>query len=411
MTDPLSLAHAEALDRADPLAPFRARFRLPPGVIYLDGNSLGALPEATVAAQADAVARQWGEGLVGSWNDAGWMAAPERIGGKVARLIGARPDEVVVAESTSVNLYKAIVALAALDDRPGVLLTEAGNFPTDLHVAEGAAALLPRLRVEAVAGGDVAAAIGPETRILLLTHVHYKTARRHDMAALTRVAHDVGARVIWDLSHSVGAVPVDLDGTGADMAVGCGYKYLNGGPGAPAFLFARAGLHERLRSPIAGWLGHAAPFDFGDDYVPAPGIARFRAGTPPMLSLLALETGVDLMLEAAGPALWAKSAALFDLFAALMAARCPAPRLVSPVDPGARGSHIAFAHPAAHAMIQALVARRVVGDFRAPDILRFGLTPLYLGFADVWRAVDHIAAMLAREEWREDGFAVRRRVT
>jgi kynureninase len=360
---------------------------------------------------ADAVSRQWGEGLVTSWNAAGWIDAGLRVGGKIARLIGARADEVVVADSTSINLFKVLVAAGQLDTRPGVLLTEAGNFPTDLYVAQGVAALLPHLTVRALPRDEIAGAIDGDTRLLALTHVHYKTAARFDMAALSARAHAVGALAIWDLSHTAGAVAVDLNEAGADLAVGCGYKYLNGGPGAPAFVFARAGLHERLGSPIPGWLGHAAPFDFVDGYAPAPGVARFQCGTPPILSMTALEQGVDLMTEAAGPDLWAKSAALFDLFATLAVARLPELALVSPADAAERGSHISFAHPHAHAMIQALIARGVVGDFRAPDILRFGLTPLYLGFADVWQAVEHIAAMLAADEWRDPRFAVRAKVT
>lgn len=407
----LSLDHARALDAADPLRRFRERVRMPEGLIYLDGNSLGPVPAATPPLVEDVVARQWGKGLVTSWNAAGWMEAPERIGGKIARLIGAGADEVIVADSTSVNLFKLIAAAAMLDERPGTLLTEPGNFPTDLHVAEGACRLIPHLALETAPAERLAAALGPDTRILMLTHVHYRTAFRHDMAALTAAAHATGAVVIWDLSHSVGAVPLDLAAAGADFAVGCGYKYLNGGPGAPAFLYAARRWHDRLQSPVTGWLGHAAPFDFGDAWEAAPGMRRFLAGTPPILSLLALEAGVDLMLEAVGPALWAKSAALFDLFAALMAARCPSLRLVSPPDAGARGSHISFAHEGGYAMIQALIARGVIGDFRAPDVLRFGLTPLYLGFEDVWRAVDHIAAMLSAEEWRRPEFGVRARVT
>ena len=406
----ISLADAEALDRADPLRAFRGRFRLADGLIYLDGNSLGALPARTPAILADAVERQWGRDLIGSWNSAGWMDAPERVGGKIAGLIGAEADEVVVADSTSVCLFKALAAAASLDPRPGVILSEPGNFPTDLHVAEGLARLMPHLQVRTVPADRIADAIDADTRILMLTHVHYRTAAMHDMPALTARARAAGAAAIWDLSHSVGAVPVDLNGAGADFAVGCGYKYLNGGPGAPAFLFA-ARRHHGVEAPLAGWLGHAAPFDFGDAWQPAPGIARFRTGTPPVLGLAALEAGVDLVREAWGPALWAKSAALFDLFADLVAQRCPGLALVSPRDAARRGSHIAFAHPDAYPMVQALIARGVVGDFRAPDVLRFGLTPLYVGHADVWRAVDHMAAMLATGEWRDPRFQVRARVT
>lgn len=406
-----SLADVEALDRADPIASFRDRFALPAGVIYLDGNSLGPLPLATLAAQADAVANQWGSGLIRSWNDAGWIDAPLRIGAKLAPLIGAGADEVVVTDSTSVNLFKAVVAAAGLDPRPGALLTEAGNFPTDLYIARGAVAALPHMRLDIAAPGEILSAIGADTRVVLLTHVHYKTGHRHDMAAITRAAHAVGAVIIWDISHSAGAVAIDLNGCDVDLAVGCGYKYLNGGPGAPSFLFAARRLQPRLRSPLAGWFGHVDPFAFTDDFVAAPGIARFQCGTPPMLSLLALETGIDVFVQADTAALFAKSAALFDVFADLVAARCPALELVTACDPAARGSHISFAHPSGYAIVQALIARGVIGDFRAPDVLRFGLTPLYLGFADVWRAVDQLADVLDHEHWRDPRFSLRSRVT
>ncbi len=406
----LTLDEARARDAADPLRPFRTRFRLPEGVIYLDGNSLGALPEAAAARVAAVVADEWGHSLIRSWNDHDWIGAPQRIGGKIARIVGARENEVVVADSTSVNLFKLIVAAAELSpDRPEIL-TELGNFPTDLHVARRAAELVGG-RLRAVETAALIDAIVPETGVIVLTHVHYRTGYRHDMPAVTALAAARGARVIWDLSHSVGAVPLDLAGTGAELAIGCGYKYLNGGPGAPAFLYVATALQSGLVSPIAGWMGHATPFAFGDDYAPAPGVDRFLAGTPPLLSLLALEVGVDLMLEADAQAVWTKSCALFDLFAALMAERCPDLTLVSPTDSARRGSHIAFAHPEACAIVQALIARGVIGDFRAPDVARFGLTPLYFGFEDVWRAVDILAGILASGEWREPQFSQRGRVT
>ena len=402
---------ARALDAADPLAPARTRFRLPDGLVYLDGNSLGALPVATPTRLADAVERQWGEQLIGSWNSEGWIEAPARIAGKIAPLLGAASDEVLVADSTSINLFKLAVAGLRLSAR-SVLLTETGNFPTDLHIAEGAAAAISGgARVRAVAPEAVADAIGPETGLLLLTHVHYRTGARRDMAALTARAHAAGALVLWDLSHSAGAVPLELDACQVDLAVGCGYKFLNGGPGAPAFLYAARRHHEALRTPLPGWFGHAEPFAFRDDYAPAPGIARFACGTPPMLSLLALEAGVESFAGADMADLWAKSRALWDLFADELGRRCLELEIITPADPDARGSQLSVRHEAAWPLCQALIAEGVVGDFRAPDVLRFGLTPLYTRFEDIWTAADRLADILATERWREPRFQARTRVT
>jgi kynureninase len=400
---------ARALDAADPLRPLRDRFQLPEGTVYLDGNSLGALPKATPARQREVVEREWGEALIRSWNEAGWIEAPMRIGAGIAGIVGAQPDEVAVADSTSVNLFKLLVAAARLSDRP-VLLTEAGNFHTDLHIASGVADLLG-LSLDVAPRGEIEARIGPDTNLLLLTHVHYKTAERFDMAALTARSKAAGALTIWDLSHSAGAVPLDLNRDGAELAVGCGYKYLNGGPGAPAFLYVAEHLQERLVSPLRGWMGHAAPFAFTDDYVPAPGIARFLAGTPPILSLAALESGLATFDGVAMEDLWAKSVALFDLFARLAAERCPQLECISPREPELRGSHISYRHPNAFELCQALIAEKVIGDFRAPDVVRFGLTPLYLGFEEVWEAVERLAAILETGRWRDPRFAVRGKVT
>ncbi|MEO8927319.1 MAG: kynureninase [Caulobacteraceae bacterium] len=391
-----------AWDGADPLRTFRGRFVLPPGVIYLDGNSLGPLPAATPGRIAAAVEHEWGERLIRGWNDADWIGAPARVGGKIAGLIGAAAHEVVVADSTSVNLFKLLAA--ALGGRPGrtVILTEAGNFPTDLYIAGGVASVLPGARLRAVASGDVEAAIDEDVAVVMLTHVHYKSAARRDMAAITARAHQAGALALWDLSHSAGAVSVDLCGAGADLAVGCGYKYLNGGPGAPAFLFVAEALHETLRSPLSGWMGHAAPFDFTDDYQPAAGIGRFLCGTPPILGLLALEVGIDLALEADMGAVAAKSVRLWDLFGGQVEARCGGHgfELLTPRDAARRGSHISFAHPEGYRIVQALIARGVIGDFREPDVLRFGITPLYLGYEDVWRAVETLYEVMQGEAWR-----------
>ena len=409
----ITLAEAEALDSADPLRPLRDRFLLPQDLIYLDGNSLGALPRATVHRQQEVVGVEWGQSLIRSWNEHGWIDAPQRVGARIAPLIGARPNEVIVADSVSVNLFKLITAAAALAPERPVLLSEAGNFHTDLHVASGAAELLPGLRLEVVERDALESSIGADTNLVLLTHVHYKSGTRFDMAALTARAKAAGARVIWDLSHSAGAVPLDLGRDGAELAVGCGYKYLNGGPGAPAFLYVAEALQERLVPALRGWMGHAAPFAFTDDYVPAPGVARFLAGTPPMLSLLALESGVETFAEVDMAMVWTKSVALFDLFLALAEERCAGHGLecISPRDPERRGSHISFRHPHAFEMCQALIEAGVIGDFRAPDVARFGLTPLYLGYAEIWKAVDRLADILASGRWREPRFAVRGKVT
>ncbi len=407
---------ARSLDAADPLRGFRDRFHLPDGVIYLDGNSLGALPHATRDAQADAVTRQWGDQLIGSWNSPngdgmGWIEAPARIGAAIAPLIGAAANEVIVTDSVSVNLFKAIAAAAALNPGRFELLTETGNFPTDLYVANGAASVIAGLTVRAVAPEAVEDAIGPDTAILLLTHVHYKSGTRRDMAAMTARAQAAGALVVWDLSHSAGAVPLALSREDVDFAVGCGYKFLNGGPGAPSFLYAAARHHAAMRSPLQGWFGHAAPFAFDDAYEPAPGMTRMLCGTPPMLSLLALESGVATFAGTDMGAVFAKSSALFDLFADQVASRCPELTLVSPRDAACRGSQISFSHPHAYEICQAMIAADVVGDFRAPDILRFGLTPLYTGFEDLWIAADRLADILDSGRWRDARYAVKAKVT
>ncbi len=398
------------MDVADPLRHFRARFNLPEDLIYLDGNSLGPLPSDTPQIIANAVSRQWGHSLIKSWNDHNWIGAPQRIGNKIGALIGAGLDEVVVADSTSINLYKLILAAARLNANGTEILTEAGNFPTDIYIADGAARTLG-LNLRLAESNALSEAITEQTALVVLTHVNYRSGYRHDIAALTRLAASKKVPIIWDLSHSVGAVPLNLRQDGAELAVGCGYKHLNGGPGAPAFLYVSGALQATIASPIAGWLGHAAPFDFTDEYRPAPGIAKFLAGTPPILSLLALEAGVDLMLEVDRPALYAKSAALFDLFAALVSAQCPALNLASPQDPARRSGHIAFAHESAYAIVQALIARGVIGDFRTPDIARFGITPLYTSFEDVWHSVQILGEIMTTGVWRNAEFSKRRMVT
>ena len=406
----MNRAEARALDAADPLRTFRERFALPEGVIYLDGNSLGALPRAAAERQRRVVEQEWGASLIRSWNEHGWIDAPAGIGARIAPLIGARPHEVIVADSVSVNIFKLLTAAAALSPERRVILSEAGNFHTDLHVASGAAELMG-MELRVVERGELEAAIGPETNLLLLTHVHFKSGFRFDMAALSARAKAAGARVVWDLSHSAGAVPLHLTNDGAELAVGCGYKYLNGGPGAPAFLYVAEHLQDQLRPTLCGWMGHASPFAFTDHYEPAPGIMRFLVGTPPMLSLLALGSGIESFDGVDMDQVWLKSIALFDLFARLTEERCPEIECISPRGPERRGSHISFRHPHAFELCQALIADGVIGDFRAPDVIRFGLTPLYLGFEDIWRAVEIMAAIMESGSWREPRFAIRGKVT
>lgn len=400
------------LDAADPLARFREAFDLPPGVIYLDGNSLGPLPRATPSRLDEVVRREWGQDLIRSWNTAGWIEAPQRVGGKIARLIGAEPHEVAVADSTSVNLFKAAAAALSLNSGRRTLLTESGNFPTDGYVLEGVAGMAGA-RVKALPTEEVLASLDGDVAALVLTHVHYKSARRWDMAAVTRAAHEAGALMIWDLSHSTGAVAVDLNGCGADLAVGCGYKYLNGGPGAPAFLFVADRWLGKARSPLSGWMGHAAPFAFEDGYRPADCIRAMLCGTPPILGIAALEAGVDLQLQADPAAVEAKGLSLAGLFTDLVEARCAGfgLRLASPRAPEPRGLHVSFAHPEGYAIIQALIARGVIGDFRDPDILRFGFSPLFLSHAEVWDAVEILREVLETRAYEAPQFRARAAVT
>jgi kynureninase len=417
-----SLSDAQALDAADMLAPLREQFEIPPGLIYLDGNSLGVLPRATAARVQQVVQQEWGTGLIGSWNSAGWMELAPRIGDKIARLVGAGPGELVATDSTSVNLFKVLSAALniARADAPTRkrIVSERSNFPTDLYIAEALAKERGLELVLSESPEQLPGLLDDRCAVLMLTHVNYSTGRMHDMAALSRAAHAAGALALWDLAHSAGAVPVDLRGSGADFAVGCGYKYLNGGPGAPAFAWVAPRHAERFWQPLAGWMGHAAPFEFTPDYRPAAGIRRYLCGTPPVLSLAALECGVDSVL-AAEPfggmtALRRKSLALTRAFADGVEARCAGHglKLVSPRDDALRGSQVCFAHPGiGYPVMQALIARSVVGDFRAPDILRFGFTPLYTRFVDVWHAVGHLRQVLEGGEWREARFNQRAAVT
>ncbi len=390
----------------------RAMFELPDGVTYLDGNSLGPLPRAATERMAQVMRDEWGQMLITGWNRAGWMAQPARMGDRIARLIGAEPGHVVMGDTLSVKVYQALAA--ALDMRPDrrVILSDSGNFPSDLYMAEGLIKALDRgheLRV--VAPEEVEAAISDEVAVLLLTQVDYRTGRMHDMATLTARAHAMGALTVWDLAHSAGAVPVDLVGCGADFAVGCTYKFLNGGPGAPAFIYV-APRHADAASPaLSGWLGHAAPFAFEPSYRPGAGIERMRVGTPPVLALAALEAALDVWDSVDMEDLRARSIALSERFIAAVEATCPALELASPRDPAQRGSQVSFRFEQGYAAMQALIARGVIGDFRAPDIMRFGITPLYLDEADIDRAAAVLAEVLNKRLWDAPEYHERATVT
>ncbi|MDZ4308826.1 kynureninase [Allopontixanthobacter sp.] len=406
----MTLEEARRLDAADPLREYRERFYLPDGVIYLDGNSLGALPKDTPARLERVVRGEWGEGLIRSWNDADWITLPQRVGAKIAPLIGAGADEVIVCDSVSVNLFKLIGAALAMRPDRKVILSEPGNFPTDLYMIAGLEAQgLAERRL--AAPDDLEAALDGDVALLMLTHVHYKTGRTHDMVRLTRAAQAAGALVLWDLSHSGGAVPVDLTGCNADFAVGCGYKYLNGGPGAPAYAYVARRHHEALSQPLTGWMGHAAPFAFTDDYAPAPGVTRLLAGTPGILGIAALEVGVDLIAEIGIDRLAAKSRKLSEFFRKCVAEQVPDLELVSPAEPLARGSQLSFRHAQAYAICQALIARGIIGDFRDPDILRFGFAPAYVSFEDVFLAAEGLADIIATRAWNRPEFQQRAAVT
>jgi len=410
----LTLADLEAMDRADPLRTLRDAFMLADGIVYLDGNSLGALPRETPTRLQQVAAGQWGQDLVRSWTAHDWIGAPQRVGDKIARLIGAGAGEVVVSDSTSVNLFKLLAAACRLRPGRSVILSEPGNFPNDLYVAQGLQGLSNgRIELRLAPANQIEAAVDERVAVVLLTHVHYKSAAVHDMARIAARAHAQGALTLWDLSHSTGAVPVDLNAAQADFAVGCGYKYLNGGPGAPAYLFVAQRHQAATASPITGWLGHARPFDFVDDYAPAPGIARFLAGSHPILGIAALEVGVDLMLRADAQCRVDKSRALSELFVALVESRCDGQglELASPRDPQARGSHVAFRNAQAYAVMQALIARGVIGDFRAPDLMRFGFAPLYNRHTDIWHAVETLRDVLQTAAWDRPEFRQRHTVT
>ena len=398
MRVPESRVECEQWDLRDPLASYRGEFRLRQGLVYLDGNSLGALTNRSAQRVRSMVEDEWGRDLISSWNVHGWFDIPTRLGAAIAPLIGAGADEVIVADSTSINLFKLAAAATIARGARRRIVTESGNFPTDLYVLQGLAQLAGGgIEVVEVPRSQIELAIDHNTFLVVLTHVHYRTAEMFDMEAVTARAHAVGARVLWDLSHSVGALPVRLNACRADFAVGCTYKYLNGGPGAPAFLYVREDLQESLRPAVSGWMGHAVPFDFVDQYQPGGGMSRHRCGTPSLVAYAALEGALDALDGLDLQLVREKSIALMELFIRGIEA-LPASyglSLASPREVERRGSHVALAHPRAYELVQALIARDVVGDFRAPDVARFGFTPLYLGFADVWTACATIREVLS----------------
>jgi kynureninase len=390
----------------------RSLFTIPEGVIYLDGNSLGALPSAVPARVNSMIEAEWGHELIRGWNSAGWMVQPRRVGDRIARLIGAAPGTVVMGDTLSIKVYQALAAALSLNPSRGVILSDSGNFPSDLYMAQGLVRMLgDRATLKVVEPEEVEAAIDDSVAVLMLTEVDYRTGRMHDMKALTARAHSAAALVVWDLAHSAGAVPVDLAGADADFAVGCTYKYLNGGPGAPAFIYVAPRYADVAPPALSGWMGHEAPFAFDLDYRPGGGIERMRIGTPPIIALAALDAALDAWEGVSMQDVRQASIALSELFIMEVERRCPSLTLASPRDPSRRGSQVSFRHPDGYAIMRALIARGVIGDFRAPDALRFGFTPLYLGEAEVRGAVDILEEVLVNRLWDKPEYRQKELVT
>ncbi|CCG85873.1 kynureninase [Erwinia piriflorinigrans] len=411
--------HCLILDEQDPLAHLRQQFTLPDGVIYLDGNSLGARPRNAGERARRVIEQEWGDGLIRSWNSAGWQKLPQRLGDRLAALIGADAGEVAITDTTSINLFKVLSAAlqvqAGREPQRRVIVSESSNFPSDLYIAEGLIRMLGQgysLRL-VDSPQQLPAAIGQDTAVVMLTHVNYKSGYMHDMSEMTGAIHAAGALSIWDLAHSAGAVPVELKRSGADYAIGCTYKYLNGGPGAPAFLWVAPALCDLVPQPLSGWFGHARPFDMATHYQPGSGIVRYLCGTQPIVSLAMVECGMDIFAQTDMQSLRRKSLALSDLFIQRVEQRCAGYdlELITPRDHARRGSHVSFAHPEGYAVIQALIARGVIGDYREPGIMRFGFTPLYNCFSDVWQAVEILAQILEHKTWSQAQFQVRHSVT
>jgi len=401
-------------DQTDELRHFRDRYAIPRGMIYLDGNSLGLMPKAVPERVAHAVSVQWAEDLITSWNKHGWFHLPRVAGNKIARLIGAATDSVIVADTISVNLFKVLSAALALRRGRKVILSDSGNFPSDLYVAQGLNRFLADGHsLKAVAPEDVLDAISTDVAVVMVTEVDYRTARRHDMKAIVTKAHAQGALVIWDLAHSAGAIPVDLMGADCDFAIGCTYKYINGGPGSPAFVFVHPRLQNEAEPALVGWWGHANPFAFSPEWQPASGMVRQQCGTQAMLSMVALDAALDTWADADMQKLHAKSKDLCGLFIALVEERCARHglRLAGPRDFAARGSHVSFHCPEGYAVMQALIAAGVVGDFRAPDLIRFGFAPLYNSFTETFDAAETLGHILDTRSWNRPEFLAKKSVT
>jgi kynureninase len=400
------------LDASDPLKGCRARFILPAGVNYLDGNSLGALPGGVAEHVANVVKGEWGEGLIRSWNQAGWYVSPARVGAKLSRLLGAKPHEVTVTESISINLFKLLVAAARMRPARKTILAERGNFPSDNHIVDSVARLLG-LKARFVPAGEIAAAIDEDTGVATLSHVNYRTAEVQDMADVTAAAHAKGALIVWDLAHSSGAVDVRLDAANADFAVGCGYKFLNGGPGAPSHIFVAERHFGAVDQPLTGWFGHAEPFRFDDGYRRAEGIRHMLCSTPQMLSMAAFERALDAFEGVSMTEVERKGRSLGDLMIKLYDERLKALGcgLATLRDGSRRGNHVSFTHQAGYAVMQALIRRGVIGDFRAPDVMRFGFGPLYVRFVDIYDAVAAIADVLGSGAYEDETLAERQVVT
>jgi kynureninase len=411
--------HCLNSDRQDPLAHLKAQFELPPGVLYMDGNSLGVMPKTAAARAAQVITEEWGTGLIRSWNSAGWFDLPARLGDKLGSLLGAREGELVITDTTSLNIFKALAAALRIQQqkRPSrrVILSERDNFPTDLYMIQGMIDLLQqgyemRLIDEEL---PLSQALDESVAVVLLSHVNYRSGRMYDMVDVTAQAHEQGALTIWDLAHAAGAVPVDLNGANADFAVGCTYKYLNGGPGSPAFIWVAPRHSKDFWQPLSGWWGHSRPFDMAVDYKPASGVRRYLCGTQPIVSLSLIECGLDVAHAAGMDEVRKKSLALGDLFIELVESRCAdyPLTLVTPRAHAERGSHVSFRHPNGYEVMQALIARGVIGDYREPEVLRFGLTPLYFGYTDVWDAVEILKDVLDSRSWDKPEYKKRTAVT
>ncbi|MGO2053050.1 kynureninase [Glutamicibacter sp. BW80] len=426
MSTVVSREQLELLDHQDALASFKDRFLLPDGVLYLDGNSLGPLPAGVAERAAEVVNVEWGQGLIRSWNSAGWFEMPTRLGDKLGSLLGAKPGETVVTDTTSLNLFKALASALRIQqvDGPGrrVIITERDNFPTDIYIAEGLAELLNSVGAETGIRYEVKlidnetellAALDEDTAVISLSHVNYRTGSMWDMASITEAVHQAGALAIWDLAHAAGAVPVDLNAAKADYAVGCTYKYLNGGPGSPAFIWVNARHQDRFWQPLSGWWSHQAPFEMAEQYTPANDVRRFMCGTQPVTSMAMIEVGLDIAVEAEMDLVRAKSLELTDLFIELVETRCAGHglELITPREHAQRGSHVSFHHPNGYEIIAALIERGVIGDYREPAVLRFGITPLYLSRTDIWDAVEILREVLHTGHWQREEFAVRNAVT